>query len=117
MSEEGREPGRRRRRRSTRASAKKTVAVQRVKSRVILSDDQREEEIDAEIFQTDPAWVRVSHGCTKSIGEFEFLRIDVAVEVPCYKELIEETAQATGEAVARFMEHELDEYGVPLHDE
>ena len=106
---------RKRRKESTSASAKATVNVKTVRTRQILSDDQHEIEFDAEIFETDPAYVRVSHGVTKSIGDYESLRVDVSLSVPCYREQIEETAIDCGEKVASILEGELDEYGIDLH--
>lgn len=37
-------------------------------------------------FVTEPAKVDVSVGLTLSIGSYEFIRIDVGVSLPCYKE-------------------------------
>lgn len=92
-----------------------TIHTQRLKSRSIIESDEQEYELDAEIFQTDPAYVRVAHGVTKSIGDYESLRIDVAVTVPCYREAIDRTAEDAGEQAALVLERELDEYGLDLH--
>lgn len=97
------------------AAAKATIQTTTVRSKRILSEDKAEVEFEAEIFESDPAYVRVSHGVTKSIGDYESLRIDVAITVPCYLEMIEDTAKDAGETVAVMMEDELDAYGLELH--
>lgn len=90
------------------------VSVVRVRSRAVLSEDRREEEFDSEVFQTDPAYVRVAHGVTKSIGDYESLRVDVAITMPCYKEQVEDVASQVGDRVSLMMERELDAYGLSL---
>ena len=106
-----------RRAESTSAKAKGTVHVKTLKSRNVLTDEKAEVEFDAEIFDTEPAYVRISHGVTKSIGDYESLRIDVSLSVPCYKEQIDQIARDCGERVAIMLEDELDAYGVDLHGE
>lgn len=109
--------GRKRRKDSTSANAKATINVKTVRSRKVLSEEQAEVEFDAEIFETEPAYVRVGHGVTKSIGDFESLRVDVSISAPCYQEMIDEVAKDVGERVAIMLEEELDAYGVDLHGE
>lgn len=48
-------------------------------------DDKR---IKVRPFATDVARVKASLGRTIKVGEFEFLRVDVSFEAPCYKEEI-----------------------------
>jgi len=60
------------------------------------------EEVDEQIlqihqFQTEPATVRVNYGLTINLGNFQTARVDVSVQVPCYKE---ELADAYDWAVA-----------------
>lgn len=107
--------GRQRRRESTSAQAKAQITVQTVRSRRILSEEKAEVEFDAEIFETDPAYVRVAHGVTKSIGDYESLRVDVSISAPCYQEMIDDVAKDVGERVAVMLEDELDAYGLELH--
>ena len=111
------EQQRRRRRTSevTQAKGRTQITTVRVKSRNILSEETSESEFDAEVFQSDPAFIRVSHGVTKSIGDYESLRVDVAITMPCYREQVTEMAEEVGEAVAVMLETELDAYGVSLH--
>ncbi len=44
-------------------------------------------------FETEPAVVRMQYGVTMNLGNYESVRIDVGISVPCYKEQIEETAE------------------------
>lgn len=106
-----------RKRRSEKTSAKATAKIhtQTLKSRRILTEEQAEIEFDAEIFETEPAYIRIGHGVTKSIADYESLRIEVSLTVPCYMELIPEVAADCGERVAQILEDELDEYGIDLH--
>lgn len=75
-----------------------------------MSGDQKVEEFESEVFETDPAYVRVAHGVTRSIGDFESLRVDVSVSMPCYKEKIDETVRLLGERVEEYLEDELNAY-------
>jgi hypothetical protein len=98
-------------------ASKRVVSTTRVKSRKVVSQNETYEEFDAEVFQSEPAFVRVSHGVTKNIGDYESLRIDVAVTMPCYKEKVEEVSAELGNYIAVLLERELDAYGVSLHGE
>lgn len=111
------EKKRRRRRRNTSVEAEGRIVVstQQLRARHILSEDQKEEVIEAVMFETDPAYIRIAHGVTKKIGEYESLRIDVAITLPCYQETIDQTASDLGDRVGKLMEAELDEYGIELY--
>lgn len=62
--------------------------------------------------ETDPAYARVSVGQTRQIAEYESLRVDVSISVPCYPEEVLEVAErAAGEAAA-FLQQELNRWGV-----
>jgi len=99
------------------AAGKGEIKVVRVRSKQILDEKKKEIEFDSEQFLTEPAFVKIGVGATRSIGDYESLRVDVAVTVPCYKERIDQTAAALGAKVALIFEKELDEWGVGLHDQ
>ncbi len=63
-------------------------------------DEQR---ILVDKFETEPAIVEASLGLTINLGNYESLRIDAGVKIPCYKE---EILQAHQEAF-RLTEEEL----------
>lgn len=85
-------------------------------TRVSRGRDTAEETIrdtdDAEVFkfETDPAYVRVSAGVTRQIRDYESLRVDVAISMPCYKEQVQDTFNEVRERVADFLEQEVNEY-------
>ena len=56
--------------------------------RVVFGAEHEEpaEAVRVPIFRTTPARVRVNGGMTISLGNMEFARVDVAVEMPCYPE-------------------------------
>ena len=49
-----------------------------------------EEHIMVDVFETQPGSVTSKVGMTVNLGDFESLRIDVGVTLPCYKEEIED---------------------------
>ena len=67
-------------------------------------------------FDGPTAKVRVSGGVTKSLGNFEFARMDVAVELPCQPNEtdLQHTYAYASDKVDEFLRYEL---GVPLVEE
>lgn len=49
------------------------------------------EPLDVHQFQTEAARVEVHHGCTQQIAEYDYLRVDVTVSMPCYREEVSQT--------------------------
>jgi hypothetical protein len=47
------------------------------------------ETIKVPVFHTDPAYIRVSGGHTMNLGDFNSLRVDVSVTLPCLPEMSE----------------------------
>lgn len=74
-------------------------------------DEDKRETIAVRKFVTEPAYVRVSAGTTKNMGNYESLRVDVAISVPCYVEEIDEVVGRVTEEVARRLDDELEAYG------
>jgi len=52
--------------------------------------DPVNETIEVTKFETEPARVRVGFGLTINLGNYESARLDVSVEVPCYKEQVDD---------------------------
>lgn len=71
---------------------------------------EREEVIEVHQFVTTPAQVKVSAGMTLSIAKFEFLRVDVAVTMPCYKEEVEQAIPLVADIVAAHLTTEIENY-------
>ena len=74
------------------------------------AEEEESVEIDVHVFDTDPAFVRVAAGQTINLGEYESLRVDVAITMPCYKEQVNETQTECAEWVAERLGNEVDQY-------
>lgn len=72
--------------------------------------DEADEQLEVQKFETDPAYVRINAGVTRSIGDYESLRVDVAISVPCYKEEMDDILDTVGEMVQERLESEVDNY-------
>ncbi len=73
-------------------------------------DSRTDETIAVRKFETAPAYVRVSAGATKNLGDYESLRVDVSVEVPCYYEEIDSVIEDIAEFVSDKLESEVVGY-------
>jgi len=68
-----------------------TIHVTRtIKKDGIEKDDSDEDMIAVHDFRTAPARVTVDYSLTINLGNYESARIGVAVQIPCYKEEIDE---------------------------
>lgn len=56
----------------------------------VMSEDEGVEDLEVREFKVDPAYISVNHGRTVNIGNFESVRVDVRVSIPCYKEEVVE---------------------------
>jgi hypothetical protein len=83
--------------------------VQRVTTELYGKTEERVER-DVEVFVTEPAFLRLNVGVTKNLGNYESLRVDVAVTVPCYKEVLEQTFDGGAEKVNALLSAEVDRY-------
>mgnify|MGYP000990962404 CR=1 FL=1 len=61
-------------------------------------------------FVTQPAYVGVSAGVTKETGSYEFLRVDITVNMPCYVEEVDRVSHEVAEYVAQRLDEEITEY-------
>lgn len=52
-------------------------------------EESYSQKIDVPIFNTTPAKVRVAAGVTRNVGDFNSVRVDVSIEMPCYPEMSE----------------------------
>lgn len=71
---------------------------------------ETEEIISVQQFMTEPAYVRVNAGVTRSIADYESLRVDVSVSLPCYKEEVDAALDLAGEIAAAHLDSEVDQY-------
>ena len=88
------------------------VAESRLTVRVtsVGEEEESKETISVQKFETDPAYVRVNAGTTKNLGDYESLRVDVSVSVPCYKEEIDDMIPILADIVAGHLEAEVDKF-------
>lgn len=88
-------------------SAEETVNVT---STYAGEERNRTKRITVRKFLVEPAYVRVNAGMTKNMGNYESLRVDVSLSVPCYVEEIDQVVPATADRVSVFLEEELKNY-------
>lgn len=77
-------------------------------SEIIITDDY--EEVEVQKFETDPAFVEAKAGVTKSLRQFESLRVDVRMCLPCYMEKADDTFDYAADWVANRLYEEIDKY-------
>lgn len=70
--------------------------------------EQAQEETREFATMEELAKVRVTIGQTYNLGDFNFLRIDVEVTLPCTKDKVEETYQEVSASVAEKFQAEYD---------
>lgn len=89
------------------------VATVKVFTKLPGADEKEKvKQIAVEQFITEPAHIRVNAGVTKNQGNYESLRIDVAITYPCYKEQVAEVFPRIAEMVADYLDAELENYGM-----
>lgn len=100
-----------------RAPKPEVVAVQSTKRVSIelrsgqdVTENNETIERDVHVFITDPAYVRVNAGVTKNMGNFESLRVDVSITMPCYRETTDEVFEVLSDNVATLLDNEVDQY-------
>lgn len=70
----------------------------------------RRERLSVRKFLVEPAYVRVNAGVTVNMGNYQSLRVDVSLSVPCYAEEIDKAVPAVADRVAFFLEEERKKY-------
>jgi len=68
------------------------------------------EEIEVQVFHTDPAYIEAKAGVTKALRQYESLRVDVKMLLPCYTERASEAFEYAAEWVADRLYQEVDNY-------
>ena len=59
-------------------------------------------------FKTEPAKVTVDYSLTMNLGNFSSARIGVSVEIPCYREEVDEAYEFAAKWVEERIQHERD---------
>lgn len=91
-----------------RRDAVKTIRV--ISKLKTVDGEEIAEEMDVEQFETEPAYVRASAGVTRNLGDYESLRVDVSVTLPCYKEDVERAYGVAADTVAEYLDEEVSKY-------
>ena len=96
--------------RRSKASVSTEEATATVTASGVGIEEEKRKVLSVRKFVTDPAFVRVGAGVTKRTGDFESLRIDVAITVPCYVEEIETVQKRTESLVADMLDESIANY-------
>lgn len=83
-----------------------------VHSTYLGQENEERKVIQVKTFAVEPAFVRVNKGFTANMGDYESLRIDVSVTVPCYAEEIDSVVREAADKVHVFLTEELEKHGV-----
>ena len=67
-----------------------SVTVKQTQVGTVNKDSEEREQIEVSRFVTDPAYVTFACGATLNMGNYQSLRIDVRVSLPCYIEEIDD---------------------------
>ena len=99
------------------ADAPKATEQQSAQSRMVVNRkiygaEEPAETIEGEVelFATTPAQVTIGAGVTKNTGNYESLRLEVRLTVPCYKEDLDQTADNTAAIVSERLNAEVEQY-------
>lgn len=65
-----------------------------------------EQNLEARVFATTPAMVSAKIGRTVNTGDYESIRIEVGVSLPCYAEEVEQGITTASEMVGKFVADE-----------
>ncbi len=89
-------------------NGQRTTTTSTHQGRSTVSESTQDEMLGRRHFAPgeEPARVRVTAGKTISLGNFEFLRIDVSVELPCLPEEVHQTYDSASTFVADKLEQE-----------
>lgn len=89
-----------------------TVASTKVliSSKYLGQDESHPKTVEVTKFEVEPAYVRVSAGMTKNMGNYESLRLDVSVTMPCYAEEVDAVVPVVADMVAAHLDAELKNY-------
>ena len=87
-----------------------TMSTKTVTTSLVKGEETELITKEVEVFDVEPAYVSVKAGVTRSLAQYEFLRIDVSIMMPCYKELVQETYEAVADQVSDMLESEVEQY-------
>lgn len=107
----------RKRKRKKKAEAKDARSVKIVDVQVFGEQEIRREE-EVQIFESEPAFITVSAGATKTTEEqYENIKLSVSITMPCYPEHAIQTYNHVSALTEQLLEAECHAYGVPLFED
>lgn len=74
------------------------IELTELQGKIVTAQSSVETEIEVPVIE-NPAYVKVAAGITKNMGNFNSLKVEVSVSVPCHVTRIEETEAAVREFV------------------
>lgn len=100
-----------RKRKRVKADKVSGQAKKLIRYKLPFSDEEEEEvEVETMVFDTDPAYVRVNAGVTKNLGNYESLRVDVSLSIPCPPEVVDDVFVNVADKVADLLDSEVQKY-------
>ncbi len=87
-----------------------TSSIHLAKDSATYKDKQTQKTLSVRRFLVEPSYIRVNCGCTRNQGNFESLRLDIAITTPCYTEEIDDMIPIISDKVAFFLEAEISKY-------
>lgn len=93
---------------ATKEVGRRTSSASMTHRKEVIESTTQNEELGQASFPpgVEPAFVRVGAGQTYNLGNFESMRLDVSVTLPCLIEDIEETYTRASEFVAEKLQEE-----------
>lgn len=75
-------------------------------------EDIRKETVDVDVheFVSEPAYIRVGAGTTRNMGNYESLRVDIAITMPCYPNEIDRVYPQVSDKVYDLLDEEVSMY-------
>lgn len=92
-------------------NANSKLTISKTKHKVPKPDEVTETTMGIQTFPEgiEPAYVMFKEGLTKNLGDFEYLRLDISVSMPCLPEDIEKTYLKCKTFVESTLKREIDE--------
>lgn len=90
--------------------ARSTQATIKVKTKFAGHDlhSEESEDVEVRVFETEPAVIGYSGGKTVNLGNFESIRVDVSIRLPCYVEELDDAYKWAQDWVGSRIEDEID---------
>lgn len=78
-----------------------------------ISEERTDDKIAVKPFIVEPAYVNYSEGATINVGNYQSVRIDVGISLPCYVEEIDDAFIKAKEIVSKKIDEEIEKIKNP----